>query len=526
MRDFHLPGRSAVHSTCAMVATSHPLAAFEAAQVIRDGGSAADAAICATVLLSVCEPQMTGLCGDAFALISPAGSQGVEAWNASGRAPAGLSARALRQTGHEAMPTQAAAAVTVPGGPEGLCAMHAAHGRLELSRLLAPAIAHAEAGVPVAPRVASDWAQSADTLQGTARELYLKEGRALRTGEVFRAPGLAAALRLIARDGPSAFYEGEIAEDIVASLRAAGGSHTLDDLAACAHDRPEPVSAAYRGVELIEHPPNGQGGVAILILNILSRFDLAALDPFGAPRAHLEAEASKRAYAARDALLADPAHMADPDALLSDDLAERLAAEIDPARATPVAHVPAPGAPHRDTVYVTAVDRDGMAVSLIHSIFHSFGSGLATDRFGLLLHNRGAGFCLTPGHPNEAGPGKRPLHTIIPGMLREGGRVAMSFGVMGGQYQAAGHARLLTNIRDFDLSPQAAIDAPRAFAQFGALEVERGYPEAIRAELAAMGHDVRDPQAAIGGAQAIAIREDGVLEGGSDPRKDGHAVAC
>ena len=310
---------------------------------------------------------------------------------------------------------------------------------------------------------------------------------------------------------------------MVASLRALGGTHTLDDFAATACTYVEPIAGPYRDHELVELPPNGSGATAILIAKILARFDLAALDPFGAARAHLEAEATKLAYDARDRFVADPdAGPLRLDHMLADRTAAALAALIHPARALPEPAAAAE-AVHRETVYLTVVDRERMAVSLIYSTFHTFGSGLASARFGINFHNRGAGFTLTAGHPNEAAGGKRPLHTIIPAMLRREGRLVMPFGVMGGAYQAAGHARLISNILDFGMDPQAAIDAPRSFAWDGALELETGYAEAVAAELADFGHRVIRRTTPIGGAQAIVIDGD-VLIGASDPRKDGCAL--
>jgi gamma-glutamyltranspeptidase/glutathione hydrolase len=341
---------------------------------------------------------------------------------------------------------------------------------------------------------------------------------------MFRAPGLAEVFRRIARDGAAGFYEGEVAEDMVASLRAHGGVHSLEDFAATACDYTEPVSGDYRGVELVEHPPNGQGATAILMAKILSHFDLAAMDPFGAARAHLEAEAAKLAYDARNRFIADPDHTTRLAHMLAPETAARLAALIDPAKviADPRALTETV---HKDTIYLTVVDADGMKVSLIYSIYSGFGSGVASEKFGILFQNRGAGFTLEPGHPNEAGGGKRPMHTIIPAMLRDGGRVTLPFGVMGGGYQPNGHARVLTNLVDYGLDLQTAIDAPRSFWSDGQLRLERGYGVDVRQALADLGHKVVTPETPIGGAQAIRIDHDrGLLEGASDPRKDGLAL--
>jgi gamma-glutamyltranspeptidase/glutathione hydrolase len=523
-RDFHLPGRSAVMAAGGMAATSHPLASKVAVEILSEGGNAVDAAIAAAVLCGLCEPAMTGIGGDLFALIHREGEE-IVGLNASGRAPAGLSAEALRAQGWTTVDDRSAHSVTVPGAVDGFCRLSQDHGRLGLDRVLAPAIRYAEEGVPAAPRVAFDWLHGADRLSGAARRHYLHDDRALRPGERFRAPGQAEVLRRIARDGRAAFYEGEVAQDMVDSLRALGGTHTLDDFAAVACDYVEPISGDYRGAELVELPPNGHGATAILLANILGRFDLAALDPFGAERAHLEAEASKLAYDARNRFIADPDHAAVRlEHMLSDETARRLAALIDPDRAMADPR-PLSEDVHRDTIYLTVVDRDLTKVSLIYSVFKDFGSGLASDRFGILFQDRGAGFTLEEGHPNEAGGGKRPLHTIIPAMIRSGGEVTTAFGVMGGPYQPAGHVRVLSNLVDYGLEPQAALDAPRSFFDRGELQVERGYDAQTRAGLQRRGHRLIEPLKPIGGAQMIVVdREQGCLVGASDHRKDGCAL--
>lgn len=522
MRDFHLPGRSAVYAANGVCATSHPLAAKVAVDILQAGGNAVDAALAGAFVLGIAEPQMCGIGGDCFVLLKPAGAEDIIALNGSGRAPAaGYSAQAMRAGGLAAVPLRGITPVTLPGAMDAFCRLSEDHGKLGLDRIVAPAIRYAEDGIPVAPRVAFDWAEDAAALRGAAREHYLIGGAAPTVGQIFRAPGQAQVLRRMARDGRAGFYEGEVAEDMVASLQALGGSHTLADLAAVACDYTAPVHGPYKGLDLYEHPPNGQGATAILMLNILSHFDMAAMDPFGAPRAHIEAEAAKLAYDARNRFIAD--RTARLDHMLAPETASRLAALIDPRRAMAAAG-PLTEAVHKDTVYITVVDRDRMAVSLIYSIFWGFGSGLASSKFGINFQNRGAGFTLEPGHPNEAGPGKRPMHTIIPGMLKQGGRVTMPFGVMGGAYQPCGHARFVCNMVDYGLDLQAAIDAPRCFSGGEGLQIERGYSDAVRAELAAMGHQVSVAHEPIGGAQAIFIGEDGVLIGASDPRKDGCAL--
>ncbi|MEL6642386.1 MAG: gamma-glutamyltransferase family protein [Pseudomonadota bacterium] len=524
MRDFHLPGRSPVFAENGMCATSHPLAAQVAVETLKSGGNAVDAAIAGAVLLGQCEPAMTGIGGDCFVLLTPPGEDRVIALNGSGRAPAGISADALRQAGHKTVPLNDPAAITVPGAIDAFCRLAEDWGKLGIARCLAPAIHYAEAGVPVAPRAGFDWQSHAAKLWGAGRTHYLADGEAPAVGTLFRMPAVAKALRLIAENGRSGFYDGPVAEDMVATLRAAGGCHNLEDFANCRAEYTDPISGTYGGHEFLEHPPNGHGATAILLANILKRFDIAGMDPYGTIRAHIETEAAKLAYDARDRIIGDADHTTRLDAMLSDAKAEQLAGLVDPKRVN--GNVTAlTEEVHRETVYITVVDRDRMCVSLIYSIFKDFGSGLAADDYGILFHNRGGGFCLTLGHPNEIGPGKRPLHTIIPAILRHQGRVVMPFGVMGGGYQPHGHLRLLSNMLDFGMDPQEAIDAPRVFFENGELRVERGYSNAVHTDLAAMGHNVVVPRFPIGGAQAIRLHHDaGVLEGASDPRKDGCAL--
>jgi gamma-glutamyltranspeptidase/glutathione hydrolase len=523
MRDFHMPGRSAVYAENGLCATSHPLAASTALEVLKSGGNAVDAAIAGAVLLGICEPQMTGIGGDCFVLLKPAGEDRVVTLNGSGRAPKGLSAAEMRSRGLTAVPVRGVEAVSLPGAIDAFFRLSTDWGKKSLADVLAPAIHYAEHGVPVAPRGAFDWAEDGPHVQGRARDLFLFNGQPPRPGQIFRAPGQAEVLRRIAREGRAGFYEGEVAEDMIASLRALGGTHTLDDLAATACDYGDPVSGPYKDIDLLEHPPNGQGATAILMLKILRHFDIAGMDPFGSQRAHIEAEAAKLAYDARNRFIADPDHMTKLDHMLSDKTASAIAALIDPKRAMAAA-APLTEAVHKDTIYITVVDRDRMAVSLIYSVYFGFGSGFASDKFGINFQNRAAGFTLAEGHPNEAAGGKRPMHTIIPGMIAKAGRVMMPFGVMGGAYQPCGHARFVTNVVDFGMDPQAAIDGARSFSGPEGMQVESGYSDAVRAELAAMGHDVSIPRTPLGGAQAILMGEDGVLVGGSDPRKDGVAL--
>ncbi|MBW4706547.1 gamma-glutamyltransferase family protein [Roseobacter sp. YSTF-M11] len=523
MRDFHFPGRSPVLATNGMCATSHPLGAKVAVNILERGGNAMDAAIAGAIILGICEPQMTGIGGDCFVLWQEYGGGQIKALNGSGRAPAALDAAHLRDAGETIVPIQSPHAVSIPGAIDAFCHLSDTVGKLGLDALLAPAIVAAENGVPVAHRVAFDWARDAWVLQGKARNYYLVNGEIPQPGQIFRAPQQAEVLRRISAQGRDAFYTGEIAEDMVATLNLLGGRHVMEDFANVAATPTDPIYGAYKDIDVVEHPPNGHGATALLIMNILAQFDIAAMDPFGAERTHIEAEAAKLAYDTRNRFLADADYMTRLDHMLDVETAQHLAALIDPKTAIRNATEISENV-HKDTIYITVVDRDGMSVSLIYSIFNGFGSGIASDKFGILLQNRGSGFTLEEGHPNELKGGKRPMHTIIPGMIRRNGKVIMPFGVMGGAYQPNGHARFASNLVDFGMDPQTAIDAPRAFSDRGDMKVERGYSDQVRRELADMGHDVSIPETPIGGAQAILIREDGVLEGASDPRKDGCAL--
>jgi len=398
-------------------------------------------------------------------------------------------------------------------------------GAITVLAALAPAIHYAEHGFPIAPRVAADWAGEVERLRQDpgATLHYLPGGRAPSVGDVVRLPALAATLKAIAAHGPRAFYEGAVAEDIVATLKPRGSFLSLEDLAGHAGDVVEPIATSYRGLDVLELPPSGQGLTALVLLNILENFDLAALDPIGAERFHLALEAARLAFGVRDRSIADPAYMRDsvPD-LLDKAFARDLANRIDRSRRLNAAAVPALAS---DTVYLTVVDRDRMAVSFINSLFSAFGSGICTEKTGIMLHNRGACFVTDPRHPNAIGPRKRPMHTIIPGMAMRDGRCAMPFGVMGAHYQPMGHAQVITNIVDYGMDVQAAIDLPRVFFVGDASVVERGVPPAAVEGLKQRGHDVVTAPKPWGGSQAIHIDWDrGVLIGGSDPRKDGCAI--
>ncbi|MCK6452364.1 MAG: gamma-glutamyltransferase [Alphaproteobacteria bacterium] len=527
MRDFQKPGRSAAHAGEAMAATSHPLATITALDVLRAGGSAMDAAVAATAVMCVTEPAMTGVGGDCFVLYAPKGGDKVIAYNGSGRAPQDISLDALSAKGVDKIAEHGVHSITVPGCVQAWERMIADHGRKELGELLRPAIKYAEEGFAVTPRVAHDWAGQVDKLAKDpgAKATFLPGGRTPKAGERFSNPRLAQTLKAIARQGAKGFYEGPVAEDIVSLLRSLGGFHTMDDFAATVGEYVAPISTDYRGYTVHECPPNGQGITALMMLNILSGFDMPKLDPAGVQRLHLEVEAGRLAYAERDAYVADPRFAEVPvDRLLSERHAADQRRRISHDRAlTDVTPVDLPA--HNDTVYLCVVDRDRNAVSFINSVFDSFGSGKVAPNAGVLLHNRGSSFKCDPKHPNCIEGGKRPMHTIIPAMVTREGRAVMPFGVMGGHYQCVGQTRVLTNMLDYGMGPQEAIDFPRAHHRDGAVIMERGYDEAVALGMQALGHRTVPAENPLGGGQAVWIDwQNGTLVGGSEPRKDGFAA--
>jgi gamma-glutamyltranspeptidase / glutathione hydrolase len=523
MRDFHAPGRSPVFCGEAMAATSHPLATLAAVESLREGGTAADAAIAAVATLCVVEPQMTGIGGDCFCLVAKPGAP-VWGYNGSGRTSANMRIERLLNQGVSAIGIDGIHGVTVPGAVEAWDAILEAHGRFDLGRALRPAIRYAENGFAVAPRVAFDWEGAAPRLarNPAATRHFLPGGSPPQVGQMVRFPALAKTLDTIARNGARAFYEGPIAEDVVATAVAHGSVLSAEDLAMHQGEVVEPIAIEYRGLDVVELPPNGQGLTALVLLNILERFNLSGLDPLGPERMHLALEAARLAYAVRDTHIAEPsAMMTEVEALLDKQFAASLAEKIDPSQRSDLPLRPYPG----DTVYVTVVDRNRTAVSLINSLFSVFGVAIATEKTGIMLHNRGSCFVLDPAHPNAIGPSKRPMHTIIPALAMRSGRCDLSFGVMGAHYQPMGHAHVITNMIDYGMDVQAAIDFPRVFFEGDDTLVERGVPQATRTGLAERGHNVAVRPSPHGGGQAIRIDwERGLLIGGSDPRKDGCAL--
>ncbi len=523
MRDFHKPGRSAAYAINGMAATSAPPATLAALDVLRGGGNAVDAAVTASAVLCVVEPSLTGIGGDCFALVGmPDGK--VHGLNGSGRASLKADAAWLKASGLREIAIRGIHSVTVPGAIDAWDKLLKAYGTMTLGDCLAPAIRLAEEGVPVTPRVAFDWPEDTPILAADegGRIHYLKDGRTPQVGETMAYPALARTLRILAKEGRDAFYSGEIAEDIVGHLAKRGSLLTLEDFARTESTWVEPISTDFAGHEVLEIPPNGQGLTALITLNILGHFGLAALDPAGPERMHLEIEALKLAWVLRNRHIADPGFAEIPvKDLLSPKTAARLAGLIDMNRAQDVKVA----MPQSDTVYLAVVDRKRLAVSFINSTYYGFGSGIVTPMTGIALQNRGACFVTDPRHPNCIGPGKRPLHTIIPAMVRKDGKIDMSYGVMGGDYQPMGHVSVAINRYIYGMDPQEAVDWPRYFPRGTEVQLEAGVSPAARQALAAKGHRLVETVEPLGGGQAIAIdHARGMLIGGSDPRKDGLAL--
>jgi len=532
MRDLESPGRSPARACGAMVSTSNPLASQAALTVLHNGGNAVDAAIAAMAVLCVVEALNVTIGGDCFALVAAGGRTPVLAYNGSGRAPAGADAAWARAQGWGALPSASPHAVTIPGVVEAWQRLADAHGTRGLDMLLRPAIAHAEHGYPVHDVIARQWARAADRLRADAEatRLFLWDGQPPAPGQVHRQPELAATLRAIAHGGAAAFYRGATAAHITAHLRALGGPHTVADFADHAGAFVDSVAIPYRGHLVHECPPNGQGVAALMMLGVLDRLPRAAGGPLGVPRLHRAIEAGRMAIAARNRLVGDPAGAA-WTAMLHPAELDRLAAQVDATRCLPQDTLPSP-AMGTDTCHVAVVDRDRTAVSMIASVFEDFGSGIVPPGTGVLLQNRGRGFSLQAGHANEFGPGRRPLHTIIPAMVSRDGRVTHVLGVVGGHYQAWGQAHVLGNLLDHGCNVQEALDLPRLWHDGGTVEAERGIPAATINGLRALGHtlnwhhDLPDPWP-LGGAQLIEIdHQSGTLVGAADPRLDGCAIGC
>lgn len=539
--------RFPVYSRRGIVATSQPLATAAGLEVLSRGGNAADAAVAAAAALNVTEPTSTGIGGDMFALVFDAQTQQVTALNGSGRAPSALTLDRLKKDGLSTLPPFHAHTVTVPGACAGWCDLIAKHGSLPLSEILAPAIRLADEGFPVAPITAHFWGRGADrqlkyALNG--QELTI-DGRAPKAGEIFENKGLAKTFKLVAERGAQGFYQGAIAESIVAVINEAGGCMSAEDLAAHGSTWENPISVDYRGLRVYECPPNGQGITALIALNILEGFDLASMDLLSTEKMHLMIEAMRLAFADAKWYVSDPAFSKIPmQELLSKEYAGERRKWIDPKRATVD---PRRGSPVNasGTVYLSVVDGMGNACSFINSNYMGFGTGIVPKGWGFTLQNRGHNFSLDENHPNALAPGKRPYHTIIPAMVTRlpaptrrgaGGEVEReslyaSYGVMGGFMQPQGHVQVLSALKDGGLDPQSALDLPRfcldADSNGGRVDIEEGMPMATMNALREMGHPLNEvsgyERAVFGRGQVILRDEAGVLCGGSDLRADGYA---
>ncbi len=534
--------RSEVLARQGMVATSQPLATQAALDILRQGGSAVDAAIAANAVLGVVEPMMDGVGGDLFAIIWDAKTKQLHGLNASGRSPNALTPEIFRARGLKSIPGNGPLSISVPGCVDGWAEMHRKFGKLPWGTILKPAIEYARNGFPVSEQVAFDWefyGRSYRDQSANFREVYTIEGRIPVKGDVFRNPLLAASLEKIARGGRDAFYKGEIARVIDAYCKREGCFLTEADLAAHTSDWVEPVSTNYRGYDVWELPPNGQGVTALQMLNILEGYDLKKFGFGSKEHIHYFVEAKKLAYEDRAKFYADPAFNRLPlKSLLSKEYGATRRKLISDTRAG-VGYEPGnPAIQQGDTVYLTAADRDGNMVSLIQSVASSFGSGMVPDGLGFVLHNRGASYTLEEGHYNSYAPRKRPFHTIIPAFMTRDGQPILSFGVMGGAFQPLGHVQIVTNMIDFGMNIQEAGDAPRidhtgssmptgsrAAADGGQILLESGHSYETIRELMKMGHKVGYSLGLYGGYQAIRYDpQRQVYYGASESRKDGQAA--
>jgi gamma-glutamyltranspeptidase/glutathione hydrolase len=535
--------RSVVMARHGMVATSQPLATEVGVATLRRGGNAVDAAIAANAALGLTEPTSCGIGGDLFALVFDAASGRLHGLNASGRSPLSLTLERLREMRLPLIPERGALAVSVPGAVDGWCELHARFGRLPLRDLLEPSIAYAREGFPVTEVIAASWKSQTGSLAdypGFAA-VYMPGGRTPAPGEPFANSGLARAYELVANEGRAGFYAGPVALAIEQGVRGNGGFLGREDLAAHHSEWVEPVATTYRGWQVFELPPNGQGIAVLQMLNILEGFELGSLEWGSAEHLHLLIEAKKLAFEDRAKFYADPAFATVPvERLVSKDYAATRRALIDPQRAAPAPTHGAAGAGTGDTVYLATADEAGNMVSLIQSNYMGFGSGVTVAPFGFGLQNRGSQFALDPQHANAYAPGKRPFHTIIPAFAERGGEALLAFGVMGAAMQPQGQVQVLTNLLDFGMGLQGAGDAPRVrhegsteptgalpLAHGGTVHHEPGFDARAVEGLRARGHRIEPMgnRAAFGGYQAI--RRDlhsGVYCGASESRKDGHAA--
>lgn len=528
--------RSTVVCQNGMVCASQPLAALAGVDVLKAGGNCIDAAICTNAMLGLTEPGSNGIGGDLFAIVWIEKDKKLYGLNASGRAPYDWNLAAAESRGLKAIPRESPLSWSVPGCVSGWSMLNERFGKSSLAKCLEAAMHYARDGFPVSPIISGQFNFDPQDFPTMAR-VYHPDGRRPRYGDIFKNPLLGNSYAAIATGGAQAFYEGDIAQQIVSKSKELGGKMSLRDLRDHQANWVDPVSSSYRGWDVWEIPPNGQGIAALQILNILENFGLDQLEPNSADHLHLFVEAKKLAFEDRAEYYADPDFADVPvEWLISKEYGKQRAALINPKKArTQVGH----GDPKldSDTVYLTAADGQGNMISLIQSNYNSFGSSICPDEVGFAIQNRGQAFSLDPTHRNKLEPHKRPFHTIIPAFMTRGGRPVMSFGVMGGDFQPQGHAQVVMNMIDFGMSPQQAGDQPRISHSGGSspwggksnaagtLTCEHGMDDSLRQKLTEMGHQVQPGAGAHGGYQAIWRLDDPLrFFGGSDPRKDGAAI--
>ena len=524
--------RSVAMGPRGMVASSQQLATLSGYHAMLKGGNAVDAAVAMVSTLSVVEPFSVGIGGDAFALIYLADEKKILGMNASGRAPYAANLGWFHKRSMKEIPLRGILSVSVPGALHGWAEAVARYGKLKLGDILEDAIFYASHGFPVTEVIAGEWQHFEEVLHNdqAAANTYLVNGKAPRSGQVFINKDLSETYRKVAEGGIDAFYRGEIGDAIVKYTRGQEGLISQKDFEGHTTTWVEPIMTDYRGYQIYELPPNSQGITAIQMLNILEGYDVAGMGHNSSEYLHYLIEAKKMAFSDRDSLVVDPAFADIPlDRLLSKSYAEQCRKTIHGERTGE--SLPQAGKDrYSDTVYVAAVDEHRNAVSFISSLFLPFGSGKVVDRTGIILQNRGSSFSLDPQHPNRLEPHKRPLHTIIPGMVFKDGQFLMCFGVMGGDMQPQGHTQLLVNLIDFNMNLQEAVDAPRVRHIDGqGVYFEKGIPESVVLKLQEKGHHVArsvSPVNEVGGGQAIYLdHNQNVLLGASDRRKDGAAIA-
>jgi len=523
-----------------MVATSQPLAVQTGIDVLKSGGTAIDAAIAVNAMLGLVEPMSCGIGGDVFAIVWEEATQHLHGLNGSGRSPGSLSRQWFLNQGHEYIPSRGPLSWSVPGCADGWFALHERFGRTPMCKLLQPTIEAAISGFPVTPVIAHMWQAAAEQLAQDpgAAAVFLPNGQAPESEDVFRNPRLAEALTHLAEDGNDAFYRGPIAEHLVAFSNSVGGFFSSADFTDHVSTWVDPVSVPYRGYDVWQLPPNTQGLATLQMLKILEAFDIATMEHSSAEYLHLLIEAKKLVYEDRARFYADPDFYDVPvEALLSDGYADRLRDRIDLQRAATELLLEDPRLVHGDTVYLTVVDKEGNAVSFIQSIFNDFGSGIVPPELGFSIQNRGSLFHLDPEHANAFLPNKRPFHTIMPGFVTQSDRPVFSFGVMGGDMQPQGQLQVLLNRIEFGMDPQLTGEALRfrhdgsstpvghQMNDGGVVRLEPGFPQEAIDGLRAKGHRVETASDGFGGYQGIWIDSNTkTLFGGSEPRKDGYAL--